>query len=457
MKKKLVLVMVALAFCSIVLVVIGSGRDETLDPAVKEVLAMRLPEVAPEDNAYVGLSGLGHIRDGDVVTAGKKFLSADLQVQADSVQEQDFEFSYRNPCLESHDGNEGCLDQIAADASTLKADVEKNQKIIERYHIVQKMPFFVCTSSNFMDRVPQYQVVLSASKLIGAQALLDIKQGDLSAGLAAIETDLNFYKRMGQSEHGDLISLMIAMAAIRSNLIEISKVIEDGQIDLAGQEDRLRKMLDLNFSPGSIMTTALKTEKWRALQGFDQLADSMLGESSDLKDKRDLFLFKRNMTINQVAAQYDEVIKRVQAAPTLGFPGFLVRDTAEFMEKESSGETSLSIRELYGKYGVFFFKNRTGEIFLNIAQPYYMKYLGRIHDTVVYSRLVRAQLELRIMADRPGDIPAVLAELGPETWNPYTGKPFDWDSEQKCLWAGIGGKLEKESSDWRIIAVVPGV
>lgn len=76
-----------------------------------------------------------------------------------------------------------------------------------------------------------------------------------------------------------------------------------------------------------------------------------------------------------------------------------------------------------------------------------MKHLGRVSDTLVYSRLVRAQLELRVIADRPGDIPQALAKLGPGTWNLYTGQPFAWDQEHKTLWAEMAVKLGTGSAD----------
>jgi hypothetical protein len=46
---------------------------------------------------------------------------------------------------------------------------------------------------------------------------------------------------------------------------------------------------------------------------------------------------------------------------------------------------------------------------------------------------VRAQLEYKLAA-KPGDDPVkTLSALGPETFNPYTGQPFEWNPEQGTL------------------------
>lgn len=49
------------------------------------------------------------------------------------------------------------------------------------------------------------------------------------------------------------------------------------------------------------------------------------------------------------------------------------------------------------------------------------------------------------MADRPPNISEALARLGPETWDPYTGRPFEWDQNKNTLWTVSAFKAEAES------------
>jgi hypothetical protein len=124
MKKKLLAVS-AVFLLGVLVLIMGISGDDPLDPAVDEALTFRFPDVPPEQNAHVDLSGLGDSQYGDVVRAGQKYLKDGYQDHNDSP---DFDFSYPNPCVSSRE-NEGCLDQIVADGSIIDQAVQKNEKI----------------------------------------------------------------------------------------------------------------------------------------------------------------------------------------------------------------------------------------------------------------------------------------------------------------------------------------
>lgn len=439
MKKKLSIVLAFFLLCFIVLL-IGVSGDAPLSPSVEKVLSFQLQAPPPEDNIYVGLAGLARIEDGDVVAAGEKFLKGGYR--PDSEPRHKFDTSYRNPCFaprasENHsdsartDGPANCLDQLAAEARAINEAVEKNAAFIERYRAVQKMPLYVNTTTGVEDPVPMYQPVIEYTRLVGAKALLDIKQGNVSAGLEALDAELGFFKKMCGGEHVGVIDLMIAVAGLQINMNGLSKIIEDPQIDLAGHENLLRQMLNLNLNGGRIMAAVIESEKRLLLPSLNKAAEAWIGEEMSLKNRLKFkffkFLYKKNMTLNRVAAKTDEVIWRWEAAPMLGFPEFI----AVYAETEIE---ELTVKKLYDRYGLFFFKNYAGEVLANIAQPLYTRYPARINDAVVYSHLLRAALELRLMDDRPDDPSRALAGLGTETWNPYTGQPFNWDRERKTIW-----------------------
>lgn len=444
MKKKIMKVLAVLLVCLIVLIV-GTSLDEPLSPSAAETLNFQVPKVAPEDNAYVGIAGLGyaHDTDGDLVAAGLKFLAKGYQKNPADLRQR-FDASYRNPCLPMGGSDQGpaldCLDQIVADEPIIAEADRKNKTILEHYQAIQKMPQFVNTSVKFDDPVPLYQTMIEASRFIGTKALLDIKQNDPAAGLEAIEADMALYKMIWQSEQVSLIDLMIAAAAIKGHFIELNKVLEDGKIDLGGQEDRLRKILDLDVDAGRMMAAALGKEKRDFLVLFQDLPEDIFGSNASFKDKLKegihWFLFKKNMTINRITAKMDRNIERFKNAPLLNFPDYLARLIQEddsIMNQDY--EANLKFKNLFKEYGLFFFKNYTGEMISNVAQPMYSRYVARINDNLLYSRLLRAQLELRLAAVQPEDIPEALDRLGPETWNPYTGRPFAWDEEKKVIWA----------------------
>lgn len=450
MKKKLFIAL-AILFAFFVVLVIGSRGDKALKPAVAKELSFSLPDLAPEDNAFIGIYGLDRIQGGDVVTAGLKYLKEDPETHDGAKQEPAFDFSYKNPCLVARRIN--CLDQIEADASVIDEAVQKNHDVMERYRIVQKMPFYANTFI-FSTHTPRYGLLIGASRLLDAKALLDVKRGDLEGGLNSIEADLDYYKKIWRSEYITLTDLTTAIPALKNNLIVLNKIIEDERIDLSGQEERLRKMLDLDLDANQMIARALTMEKRRALRNLGQFDDEAFSEGLDLRHKlMILFLYKKNMTLNRLAALSDAVIQQIQTAPVLKFPEYYGR-----LEGWHSSEIvipNLSMERLLEVYGVFFYKNYFGEWLLSIGQPLYLGHVPQANDNLVYARLVRAQLELRLLPDRPEDIAEALAGLGPETWNPYTGRPFQWDKDDNSIWGESAVRDAQSDGPGRLEVAVP--
>lgn len=459
MKKKLLIAMAVLGLGLVILIAGGSG-DEPLDPSVVRDLVFTVPDVAPADNIYIGVFGIGGLRYGDVVIAGEKYSKHGYPHAEGLPEDELFDRSYVNPCLSPDADN--CLDQIVSESADIEAAVAKNRQLIDRYRIVQKMPLFVDTASDMVDPVPQYSYLIDSTRLISAQALLAAKRGDVSAGLAAVETELDFYRKIYQSEHISLIDLMISVAAVNINLITLKTIIADGAIDLSGQEDRLRKMLELDLDSGRATVAALTSEKRMLLRNLapGKWEGSPFGPEegplAGLGEKIFPYIFKNNMTLNMIAARLDEEIGAIRDRPLLNFPEFY----AERAAKMQSGppESGPSVKRLFKTYGIFFFKNYGGEIFIEMIHQDYLRYAAKVKDQLVFSRLIRTQLELRLMPDRPGSISEALATLGPESFNPYTGAPFNWDQERNSIWAEQAAKSHVASGrEVRFEAKVPPI
>lgn len=460
MKKLFSLFLIFLFGCAAVLFV-GLQGDDPLNPAAKTP-PLSFPEVAPEENAYVGLAGLGRPGDGELAEAGLKHLKGGPQKRRRS--DPAIKVSYRNPCLDAEVRN--CLDQIEADAAAIDEAVQAHTDFLERYRALRAMPHFVNITADPLSSAPEYNHLIELSRLVGAKALLDIRQGGLEAGLAALEAELDFFKKMAQGQTNSLVDLMIATAGLSIGFLEISAVIGDGRVDLTGQEDRLRRMLELDLDTGPLMAVALKTEKRTLLQlasfsGKSSEAGAPWAAGAAAYDEPSWiekfafqFLYKKNMTCNQIAARLDAAIKTLSNRPLLDFPAFAKKEARATKE---AAATAGSVKNLYDKYGVFFFKNYVGEMFLDIEHFEYTRYLARLNDAAaLHPRLLRAQLELRLIAGQSPDIPAALAELGPETLNPYTGRPFDWDQEKRVLRAERAAQAgDRSVPNWKMEAAVP--
>lgn len=439
--KKAPLIILAVLILGLAVLAIGTGGDEPLEPAAAKAAAFRPPSVAPIYNAYVGVCGLGRPMDGDVVRAGKKYLAEEAEPPGGPASGPGPHYSYLNPCLNKRLDN--CLDQILAEAAVISAAYEKNADFVERYRAVKTMPSYVNTSG-YNARDAHYRSLLSISKLVSDKAFLDIGQGDLRAGLEALEQEFDFFKMMARSEYIQLADLAAADMRLRDGLILLSRLIEDGRLDIAGEAERFRAMLELDIQVGRVVAAALEMEKRIMLQMLESLSGKE--DSSAQEDDAKGFwpgtlqnnFFKINRTMNSFAALFDEEIRQIQATPLLNFP-----DSYRSVVAAQNLEARLKIKNLYETYGLFFFKNYFGEYLLSIGRPLGFQIAARVNDSLVYAHLARAQLELRLMADRPEDISEALAGLGPETWNPYTGRPFEWDKENNVLWAELAAAAEE--------------
>lgn len=423
----------------LVVLIVGCLGDDPLSPEAEAALTSACPAVAPEDNIYIGIAGLGFPKDGDVIEAGQKYLNTSTQDQAGSYSGSgDYDFSYLNPCLQPAAQN--CLAQIAADRQLIERDIRRNQKILERYQVIKNMGGYANCSGPWAP-VPMFNALLGASKLTGAKALLDIKDGNIEAGLASLEKDLALHAKIAKSDSLGLIDLMVIVAALEYNLTALSNMIADPTVDLRGYEDRLRKMLDLDLNFGQIMEAALSGEKRSIVKMLDGNAPQGLVSSPSndylsqgerrLMDFSSL-LYKINMTRNNVVSKFENDISLIKQTPLLHFPAFYTEHMAAMPKSSESGV--FDIKKLYGRNGIFFYKNYVGDILIEISSMDYMKYEAKLAEVITHTSLVRAQLELRLMPDRKVSVAEALAQFGPETLNPYTDKPFEWDQANKILW-----------------------
>lgn len=142
------------------------------------------------------------------------------------------------------------------------------------------------------------------------------------------------------------------------------------------------------------------------------------------------------MTINGLVELAEDSLQKIKAAPLLNFPDYYAQHEG-LVEMLASRP---AIKDLYNNNGLFFFKNYIGDMLCHTnSRGNALRGYAEVADTDVYARLVRAQLELRLMPNRQPDITAALGQLDPKLWNPYTGKPFEWDKENSTIWMRMAG------------------
>jgi hypothetical protein len=439
--------------------------DEPLLPMAEKALRYQPPPVPPAENAFVSIAGLEASAERDFLQAGEEnirranqnFQRFGLNVPEEERMRnpQGLAFSvdqYAHPCAQEI--SENCLEEIRADAPNIQKLLEENDTLIARYRHIQTMPEFSNAITGSMEFSPPYRGIRNLSRLLSAGAVLDIQNGNVQEGLAFIEKDLKFYRGILASREIGFIDAMMAVAQIRqhANLLALLA----GQEKLHGRTDRIRALLTPLDSPKETFMNAHWREHVFITQGLFRIVDGMDAKMNPgVKEAFQLFSvfsFKENMTVN-LGSEFWATEKALIDAAT---PAQL-RD----MQKEDWWESEVRSRVCTIPKDYFFcrhLKNYVGEVLAALAQPNYIDYLLRLHDADAQIRLLRARLEFARAAKSAPKTETpdkILARLGPETFNPYTGQPFDWNPEQGTIGFMPGNDKKPSPVEIRLFPIAP--
>lgn len=451
-------------------------RDDPPDPKLLKAMHDTSGGLPSAQNAYVAFCGFNTASGGDFVKKGQDII--ERANRGEVIEPEEYAFNlidvYRNPCFILDDTD--CFCKILRDKEKIKESINKNQELIGRYHILQNMPFYRDTGNSF-NFLPNIAGPLHVSNILSSVAVLNMMDGNVDMALDFIEKDLRFYKKIFYAERSTIIERLLASSAINRYTVLISNIIEQEKIDVEKYQDRLRRMLTPLDNIGEHMADAYYTEsllyageiynkiylhskaKQNPLQielyvyilvnlvypiHEHKLLDHLFREyklSHLLSNKLflaekalDFFSYKKNKTVHLFYEENRQYIQKIALIQALDFPAQY--EKLQNLSKERLISFLLYPSILYKRYGFLPLSNIAGEIYLppwrqNSYDPYY---LARAFDTVALAHLVRAQLEWRLLPEQPDNPCKALAEMGPETFNPYTGRPFQWDAERRRLW-----------------------
>jgi hypothetical protein len=438
-------------------------KDEPLTPMAQKALHYQPSPVPPEKNAFVGIAGMDAPTGDDFIALGVANIHANQFSGAPQKEgsAQKLAFSvpqYTYSCMEEITAN--CLAEIQAEAHNIQKLLAENDEIIKRYLHIQTMPEFSHSFAKTLKYgsahfVPGYTNLMNASRLLSAKAVLDIQNDRLEEGLDFIEKDLNFYRGILASRDIDLLDTMIAIQQIRRYANLLILLCNEGK--LSHRMDKMRALLAPLDAPRNIFANARWFEHAITAQSLFRNLEAELEKSSEVQmimdfetgeirkktffDQLKLMLFtKPNMTLNLYNEFSRLEIDTLNALATQELPA----------QRDVLWENEIRPRICTIPEGYLFcrhWKNYLGETLAAIAFPNYVHYLLRIHDLDARLRLFRAQLEFAQAAEtapKTETPEAILARLGPETFNPYTGQPFEWNPETGTIaFMPAGDKIPK--------------
>jgi hypothetical protein len=466
MKKKIVrslLLVLTLFLIALTALAAYVLQDEPLRPTAEQALHYQPSPVPPERNAYVGFAGLEAPAGSDFIQVGVENIrraNQRFQVSAQTAPEentaQKLAFSTaRNTYSCNEEMSENCLEEIEAEAQHIQTLLEENDELIARYLRIQAMPEFSnnSTGSYF---APSYGTALELSWLLSAKAVLDIQNGRLKEGLDFIERDMNFYRSILAAKDIALFDTKMVAVPIRQQANLLARLYQEGR--LSGQTDRVRALMKPLEAPDKTFTNALWRERVFAIQRMNarpktlaEMTDIGTGHTpgaSYLDQLKGTLLFKPNMSLNlldEIFTLETDTINAMTAEALSSQRNVLWKD------KIRPRVCTIPKDDLFCRH----WKNFVGEMLVTRLYPDHVRPLLRIHDLDARFRLFRAQLEFVEAAKNAPETEApevILARLGPETFNPYTGQPFEWDPETASI--GFMPAADKPS-EWVSVRLFP--
>lgn len=446
-----------LTFFSSFLPLMDDTSTELL-PEVKELLDVKPindPQMA--QNAYVYLMAIDAV-DDDYFTVGKRIVeyenksvrlaiktndSAPIDKDRDEsiYQYQTLKFddeSYRYPCMDLYDAQ--CVTSVLKDLARLNKLYQKNNTVLTRYKAIIEKPFYDSYPPDTpYSPIPAFSFVVRASNLQQIAAIKAINEGDVVTGIAILQKEIRFAKRLLASK-GGLIDKMIAIRLLLTQYHTLAGLLEHPNLQKHLKDDALLELVaPLTEKEQQALVSAMEGELAMQLVFFKTLdktiAQDYLKQSFDEKAYAQEWLsniayYNKNQTMNEAFRQKQFFMS--QAALTLpasqvNFQALKDYDVEQLCDSQEAGlPCVIKINQYYGT-------NLIGGILLETGRPEYKEYYFRLYDLSSYLALVNAKLLIKQQQINAQEIPAFLERLGDKAKNPYTKEPFTWDAKSATL------------------------
>lgn len=297
-----------------------------------------------------------------------------------------------------------CFRELMADVKQtplthprLIAQLERYQRIIQLPHLIEETHLMDYTSP-----LPNYSLLMQLGKLSQVNAYQ--AQG-LDGLITNSETDMRFW-RMTLTDSHTTVGRMVAIASLYRNLAALSYAIKQASELSSTQLQQLQALLKALSSQEVSLEKVLVSELRFGAENW-QTAPKAIPEGESI------ILWTLTQPVAATNWFYRQTLK----------PAFALNQMSsmEFYERAQTPTTALA----FSRFNPY---NLGGKI--NLAKNWqYAPYIGRAHDLAGIYSLVALQLELKTIAKQ--DWPAAIKSS--QYKNPYTKKPFDYDSANNAL------------------------
>ena len=313
-----------------------------------------------------------------------------------------------------------CLPAYRQKAQHIAQMLHDNQVLVARTYRLYRYPHYrEAMKETAVAPLPLYSTLVS--DLILAKIGLQAARGEQLLALEALEQEVRFW-RMVLRESRMLITKMVAVNRLKRSFRLASEIMATYPSNSAQTAVLIRMLAPLSTEELNMARTFRSEFVFEKGMVENISADAMTDADEGNKlmwRLTELFLFKRNATINLLYARNRD----------LAALGVLPAD--EFLKQVAHIQTDAAQRSHWRSWHYVY--NPVGKILGEVAIPDYVRYIGRVHNLDGLLRLVKLQLlmQQRGVSDTQGA--DFLAKADTALVNPYTRQPMEWDPALHAL------------------------
>lgn len=379
MSKRTPLYVYVIIIAVILLLIWGQTRDGKLLPEVQEQFTLIIPktDITPEHNAFIAMAGFNVNTPAEMFPEGFKAIEKFIKKTQETPYEYNMSFDlpgknqiktlYKLPC-DAQTNNTNCLLEIKGQASYIKQLIKEQQSYIDKYLALQKYSQFAHTLPYNINSSVPYQYINSISQLLTAQAILDIQNGQIDKGMHFLLSDITFYRHMLASKQKTLEDNSIFTTPLTNHYFVLDRLLHSGTdlkpylvqlkpllVPLSKQERSLLIPLENERNYQMIIAASLAHV---ALYTGDTVLGGCYNNSCSFDRYFSRLFYKFNDTLNAIFIDWQPIINFAQMDEPLDEVYLERLKTINTIE---TARHTISTYRLYERYGIFLFKNYSGE------------------------------------------------------------------------------------------------
>ena len=430
-----------------------NARDEPLLPQVRTALNEQHADVPSNENLFFPILAFDVLSSADLRRSGQQIYanhlatphsaSAALSAAPTSAHYKFFGDTSKLCAMRAPD----CLEQIAAGPEYPAHLITQNALLLERYSFLMRFDRFEdelhpTLNSPLIDWRP----VLLAKRLLLTSIAVDFAQGRVAVAVALLRDETLFTRKMLAERDVLMLDKLVLAASLRDDFILAADTLRRESLN----DSELAQMREI-AAPLTIEERSLRGPFEREFETsaavYQELADPKSGPQflsvagatgfwPAIQGRLAQHFFKVNATLNSAWVADERRGLHSEAS---------CRDF-ETLRAEHDSAASVPLRLSRYSY------NPIGKVLVQIADdaPSQFQWIGVFCDLQAMQRIVMLQTLIRSQQVGVQEVGSFIANAPHQLADPYTEKPFRWDSLTRTVTFEVGTDRDEPLVPWRL-------